>query len=554
MNKIKFKNVVAFFFYLIFFLILLKNSFSYLDPDLGWHLKVGQEIAKNKTVPSVNHYNYVFNNEDNFWVDHEWLSDYLLFLSYENLGYPFVNILFALIIVLTLIILNNFIIQEIIGDKKAIYFLLIIESLGLRAILPHSGVRIQEISVLFLTLLLIIIYFFEKRALQKTQGYYKVLFWLIPFFYLWANLHAGFLLGIVILFFYLFIKITEKITLNLKDGKMTKPLIKIFNLENKLENKNLIIFTLFAITASLSTALTPYGLKLFDFLHSYGNTAYLKIISEWLPQYYWPFIHSQLLYIGIVLIILTITLLLHKNYRDDELGKKLLSPWGIALNVLFIALAIKSKRHFPLLFVSSLPFVAIFVYSDFKLLLNTTSNKINKGLNIFIKSYLVFVFIIVSIIVTINIKVVKDPFSHFYKSYPKGATEFLKENHDKYYSDHLFNPYTWGGYLIHQYPERKLFIDGRLPQKELGDHSYIEEYKVFYSKDQDKISEKIEKYNIKLFLLEKPREIKLHWIDKKILGLKEKNFNTENNLMEYLNNKNFKIIYEDEISIIYHQE
>ncbi|MDD3711616.1 MAG: hypothetical protein PHP37_03395 [Patescibacteria group bacterium] len=554
MKTIKFRNIITFFFYLIFFLLLLKNSLAYLDPDFGWHLKVGQEIALNKKVPTINHYNYVLPINENFWVDHEWLSDYLLFLAYDNWGYIFINIFFALIIILIFLILNNFISKEIIKDPKSIYFLLIIETLGLKAMSPHFGVRIQAISLLFLSLLLIIIYYFEKKALTKKRQYYQILFLLIPLLYLWANLHAGFLLGIFLLFLYLGVKIVERILLYFQNKKIIKPLINFFNLENTLNNKNIKIFLLFALLASASTTLTPYGLKLFDFLYSYGNTAYLKIISEWLPQYYWPFMYLQLLYIGLILTGLIITLFFYKNYRNDELGKKLLTPWNIALNILFIILAIKSKRHFPLLFVSSLPFIATFVYHDFKLLLNTKNNKKNKKISVFIKCYLLILFITVSTIITISIKIIKEPFNYFHEHYPRGATDFLKENHEKYYLDNLFNSYNWGGYLIHEHPERKLFIDGRLPQKELNGHSYIEEYYTFYSEDQTKISEKIEKYDIKLFLLEKPKDIKLHWIDKKIFRLKEDDFKAKDNLVEYLNNNNFNIIYEDEISVIYYQE
>lgn len=554
MKKIKFKNIIIIFFYLIFFLLLLENSFSYLDPDLGWHLKAGEEVHLNKTVPYENYYNYVFPVEENFWINHEWLSDYLLFLTYDNWGYIFINIFFALIIVLTLIILNNFVNKKILQDNRSIYILLIIEVLAIKAMLPHFGVRIQEISVLFLLLLLIIIFNFEKRALNKNSRYFLILLWLVPLFYLWANLHAGFLLGIFILFFYLGIKIAEKIIFNFKEKKLGKTLSSFFNLENNLSNKNLKIFFIFSLLAIASTTLTPYGLKLFDFLSSYKNNAYLKMISEWLPQYYWPLKYEQLLYIGLVLTGWTITLAFYKNYKKTQHGNIFLTPWMLILNFLFIFLAIKSKRHFPLFFIVSFPFISSFFYYEFKEVLLKASQKTNKAIDLFLKTFLIIIFICVSALIVININFIHNPFNYFSQNYPKGATNFLKENHEKYFTANIFNHYTWGGYLIHEYPEKKLFIDGRLPQKKINRHSYIEEYNLFFSKKDEIIAEKIEEYQIKLFLLEKPRKMKVRWLDRKIFNLKENHIESENKLIDYLEKNNFINVYEDEISIIYYQE
>jgi hypothetical protein len=554
MNKIKFHHLIIVLFYLIFFLLLLKNSFSYLDPDFGWHLKAGEEVHLNRVVPYENYYNYVFPAEENFWINHEWLSDYLLFLAYDNWGYPFINIFFALLIVLTLIILNNFVSKKILKDNRSIYILLTIEVLALRAMLPHFGVRIQEISVLFLLLLLIIIFNFEKRALNKNSRYFLILLWLIPLLYLWANLHAGFLLGIFILFFYLGIKIAEKIVFNFKEKRLGKTLSSFFNLENSLSNKNLKIFSIFSLLAIASTTLTPYGLKLFDFLSSYKNTAYLKMISEWLPQYYWPLKYEQLLYIGLVLTGWIITLAFYKNYQKNQHGKIFLTPWMIAINLLFIFLAIKSKRHFPLFFIISLPFIASFFYHELKEVLSKGSQKTNKITDWFLKIFLISTFACVSAIILININIVRNPFNHFSQSYPRDATNFLKENHEKYFTANIFNNYAWGGYLIHEYPGKKLFIDGRLPQKEINNHSYIEEYNLFFSKEEDIISEKIKEYEIKLFLLEKPRKIKTRWLDRKIFNLKEKYIESENRLINCLEKSDFIKVYEDDISVIYYQE
>ena len=36
--------------------LILHNSFSYLDPDFGWHYAVGREIWQNQAVPHLEHH------------------------------------------------------------------------------------------------------------------------------------------------------------------------------------------------------------------------------------------------------------------------------------------------------------------------------------------------------------------------------------------------------------------------------------------------------------------------------------------------------------------
>jgi len=542
MKKIKFIKLLTILFYTLFFVIILKNSLSYLDPDFGWHLKVGEEIYMSKEVPNINHYNYVFSDSDNFWVDHEWLSNLLIYLSYNNLGYLAINIIFALIFLSILIIINNFLIKNLDNNHKLILPLFIIEVFALKGVMPHSGIRIQEISWLFLLLILIITYCFEKK-----KNNWKILLWLIPLIYLWANLHASFLLGIVILFLYLIVKITEKIILKYKN-KFTAFITKTFHFENILEKKDLFIYSIIFLLSSLTTLLTPYGIKLFEFLYVYGdNTAYLKKIAEWLPQFSYPFMYWQLFYIGITLSIWLIIFVYNKN---KERYKKILTPWNCALNLLFLILAIKSKRHFPLFFIISLPTLIYFIYTDFKNLLNFGKIK-NKLTNILIKIFLIITIILVILSISLKINFRTNAFTSFCYKYPCQAVNFLKDNQEKYVSYNLFNNYTWGGYLIYVYPEKKLFIDGRLPQKTLKNHSYIEEYYLFTSSEKEIIERKIQEYNIKLFLLSKPEKIKIKFLDKLIFRLKESDFKDSALLIFLENNPDWIKAYEDEISVIY---
>lgn len=543
MKSIKFINTLIFLFYSLFFFLLLRNSFSTLDPDLGWHLKMGQDILISKHVNYENNYNYIFSEPDNYWINHEWLSDFLLFQGYSNFGYIVINIIFALIIVVALLILNKFIIKNIVQKKEFLLFLLPLEILGVKACMPHFGVRIQELSVLFIILLFIIIYLFEKRSFEKKDKAWLILFFLVPLIYIWTNLHGGFLIGIFLLFFYLGIKLIEKIISQYQKSWLYKTLNSFLSFSNILSFKDLGIFFGFSIISAVSTLFTPYGLKLFDFLFQYKNTAYFKLITEWLPQYIYPFLYWQIIYIGVVITIIIIALI---NCRR----KKILTPWNLSIAILFIFLALKSKRHFPLLFVSTLPLISEIIYNDFKDLFQTRKTKTHW----LIKLYLILNFLVVLALCILTTNFTNDPFSSFCNRYPCEGTKFLKANL-KPEETRIFNEYAWGGFLINQYPEQKLFIDGRQPQKPFKGHSYLQEFMIFYQNDDQKRLEKINEYQINTFFISKTLPMKLTWIDKNIFGLKENNFSEDNKLLNFLNNnENWKKIYEDEISYIFKQK
>ncbi len=106
MKKNKFLIIFWIAFYLTIFAILIHNSFSYLDPDLGWHLKVGEQILKERALPETDYYTYTYGGK--FWLDIEWLSNILVYWVYSKLGNISLNILFVLLIIITLIILKLF--------------------------------------------------------------------------------------------------------------------------------------------------------------------------------------------------------------------------------------------------------------------------------------------------------------------------------------------------------------------------------------------------------------------------------------------------------------
>lgn len=536
------KNYLKYLRYFIYILItvfilqaLWLNSTSYLDNDLGWHLRVGEEIWHTKQVP---HYEqYVYPLEGRTWADHEWLTNLAMYLVFSYANYNALTFSFIVIIALTLLLITWWLKNEKFLKSTTNQWLYIgFLWFGLYSSLPHLGIRVQEITLLCFTILLILLHYFHKTNNKK------ILYFLPPLIYLWSNLHGGFMIAFLILGLWVAVHSTGKILQRYKT-----PYIDYQKLATIPQIKSVIIITIISL---LSTLFTPYGIGLYSFLSDYTNTHYLTSIVEWLPLHYYPIMYNQIFYscliISAVIITVLSTFFKFKNQQNKVITINL---WEITLVTLFFILAFKSRRHFPLFFIVSLPFILNFIQQNLQLskrYLKTTILPtifyIALGIHL----------INVNIIYYKNIRWNIQPFSNsspYCATFACKAINYLKTN-EGYQHLTIFNDYNLGGYLTYVWKEKQLFIDGRIPLHPINNQTLLEEYQDFY--DPLKTAQQLDRYEIQLVLLQKDREIKLNWLEKNFLGWKEEDFNQENHLVKYLNaNHNWKIVFEDENSVIY---
>ncbi len=519
-REIKFVNIFWVLFYFLLFGLLLRGGFSYLDPDFGWHLKVGEEIIASYQVPHANPYNYTYVGN---WVDHEWLSNAVIALIYHNLGYGFLVVLFALLIILVLVLLNYFVRYKL-GNKPPFWLMAGLQLFGVLASLPHLGLRIQELALLFIIILLIII-----ENYSKTKNW-RILILLPIIFFFWANLHASFLIGFFIIFSWLGITLFERFIVH-------KTSLHIFNVHNLVAPQQIKFFSMAALASLVVTFLTPYKLELYGFLAGYQNKAYLSLIQEWLPQYSFPFHYDQLIYLALGLSALFIYLFFKLKHKQS------LETWKIFLSFVFLILSFKSRRHFPLFFVVSFVFM-VDVFNEFFTEIKIAYANWLKGLFIFCISLAIAAQFI-------TLKMVKNPFVSFCADYPCEAVNFLKSQ-PQYVNYNIFNNYGWGGFLIYVLPERQIFIDGRLPQVKFADWTFIQEYYSFFVGDNHQ-AQKLEEYDIKLVILKtRDKDVFAKKWEKIFFKIKDSDLKAHNKLREYLETSSaWKIVYQDETAKIY---
>ena len=152
----------------------------FLDPDFGWHLRLG-ELIINHGIPFKDPFSYTMPSYNS--IDHEWLSNVLLSIGYKTIGIYGLALVSALIFVLTLFIA--------IPKKFKDYSYLPLALAG-SLMLGFVGIRTQIITWFFLSIILKVI--FDESLWKKWKFFLPLIF--IP----WVNLHGGFAVGVVVLF------------------------------------------------------------------------------------------------------------------------------------------------------------------------------------------------------------------------------------------------------------------------------------------------------------------------------------------------------------------
>lgn len=487
---------LAFLVFVFICILFFLKSFYFLDPDFGWHLRMGELILKSG-IPATDPFSYTMPSFP--FVDHEWGSNILFYLLFRVLGWLGLSIIISFIAILSIIIsfklkLKNFF---------SLPFLLAGSSLVI-----FTGIRPQVITWIFFSILITI--FLEKKYFEKLRLFLPL------FFLLWANLHAGFALGIFTYFLFLALKMYK---------------------EQKVHFIDLTLF----IFSVLATLINPYGIKLWGEVYMQMSDSSLRwIIEEWKPLFF-SFYPPLLLFLAISFFFLI-------RFRKS---------FGIFEKTLYFSLLIaglSSIRHMALWTIVALP-----IFSKSLFLFNQEAKKIKYGQERFKKAYIFFMLLVFIATLVSIFSTRKNPLIQSEEDfYPKKAVSFLKANPSP---GQVFSEYTWAGYLIWKYPEKKVFIDGRMPSwrwntETTGESKYIfKEYRDLLS-GKTRINDVAKKYNIDTVLF--PAEVKKEksFVDRLSEWFEAKSNKEEKreNIYSQLKKDGWKVVYKDDTAVIYRKD
>lgn len=160
-----------------------------VDPDLWWHVKVGESILATHHWPMTDPYSFTVSGQP--FLAYEWLGE-LLFASVARLAG--VQGLDALLIILgaAVVIALYYFATLRSGSSKAG---IVVSSVLLILATPSLSLRPQMLGYLFLICTLICLELFR-------QGKRRALWFLPPIMLLWVNTHGSWIIGLGSIFVY----------------------------------------------------------------------------------------------------------------------------------------------------------------------------------------------------------------------------------------------------------------------------------------------------------------------------------------------------------------
>lgn len=409
-------------------LIFMFSARPIVDPDFWWHLKAGEYMVQTGGIPQVDVFSAVYFGKE--WVAHEWLSEILIFGTYKLLGFGGLIVVFSLLTTVTFWIVYKRISRRVRHPMLVGGALL----LGALASAPTWGVRPHMFSFLLASVFIAVL---EAHARKPT----KKIFLLVPLMVLWANLHAGFAIGLV------FIGLTTvgvAADESLKRGwnwqkilKLLSPLVAVF------------AFCVLAVAAN------PNGVRLYSYpLETLNSPAMMKYIGEWhSPDFHQPIFQPLAL---LLLLVLSSIALAGRKVRVRDLLFLSVTGWA----------TLRSARNVPFFVLIAVPLLARYAY--YSIAGGKWARWINKretaevGAARLLKIAL-NILLLIAVPTAIAVQRVKRTTASqttvTAKTFPVAAVEHMRSVR---LPQPIYNEYGWGGYLIWKlHPDYRVHIDGR---------------------------------------------------------------------------------------------
>ncbi|MBX7136551.1 MAG: hypothetical protein K1X83_01110 [Oligoflexia bacterium] len=324
-------------------LVALSSPEFALDPGVGWHLKTGQWILENNTIPYSDP--FLAGNVARPWVSDQWLSDVVLYAVYSLQGWPFLyGFLLSVIAFNYLFIVRRGVLKATAAPLATCFAVLYAFKLGQ----IHFILR----PVVFSYLMFSLVYFrvYKLYAVLKEERVPAFDWVLVLCFLVWANLHPGFASGLLLL------------------GLLPVSILVdhfVLGTVNELPKKSLIQLSVLVFVCLLATLVNPYGYELHRSIIELGRSSYfMDLHNEWKSP---SFKEAAGLYFLGGLLTLTIPGLLF-GYRT--VGWR---AFELLMLSCFAIMSFRAIRVFPIFgIVCTLPLVqALHAFKDLALLQRT---------------------------------------------------------------------------------------------------------------------------------------------------------------------------------------
>ena len=234
----------------IYALFIVAGNRLLIDPDTMWQITVGQWILDHRAVPVTDVYSFTMRGQP--WISTQWLAQVAFAEAYAVAGWSGPVVLAASAIAATFALLTKFLTRHL-SESTAMVFV----AAALALTVPHLLARPHVLAMpVMLAWVGGLIAAADRRGAPS--------WWLLPLMALWANLHGGFVFGLVLI---------APIAL---DAVLSAA---------ATQRKSLVLhWAVFGVAAVLASCCTPYGwnsLLAARKILELGSA--LPLIMEWKP-------------------------------------------------------------------------------------------------------------------------------------------------------------------------------------------------------------------------------------------------------------------------------
>jgi NADH:ubiquinone oxidoreductase subunit K len=463
------------------FVLFAVIAYGRLDPDFGWHLMTGRYYLAHG-IPKTDFLSYTASTFS--FIDHEWLMNVMMEKLYGVGGYISLVVLFSFLWTVSFWLVTR---RKFAGVRVNSYIVLA----AVLLVLPFAGVRAVTWTVLFFAILLNLLNLWHTKVHHGQRAGLTTGF--LVLFLVLVNFHGDSPVGLAVVALSAFL----------------------------YRDRKLAVLLIFCIA---TTFINPYGVGVWvEFWRQLSDTQLHFRISEWTPIWYslhlatLPFL--VLFGVGFLWKLSTAFRTFHKNkkrsfhYGMINLLRFAQKDWRLFISIenVFFLTALSAQRNWPIFAITAIAPTAKSICTIQKALPPSDKlPKISKRGGIVIGCAM----LMFGCWQAGQLVIYSGPRE---ASYPQAIVSYLQQNPC---SGQLFNEYDVGGYLLWKLPEKKVFIDGRMPSWELsksdisfypGLHRYMDVYlKVRDDKDEVFRRMVFQKYDISCVLVGKNSSLTKH--------------------------------------------
>jgi len=413
------------------------------EPDFGWHLRTGLDLLRNGLpLPALDPYSHTM--PDWPWVEHAWLTDVTIGALYASwVGGLGVIVLFGAVAIGAWLIAAG----AAPVPRSARW---LAATLSIWVALPYLGARTQLVSWLGLAVLLRLL----SNPAWASQR------WIPLLFLVWANLHGGFVMGLVLMSM-IVCAVWAKRFLHAKWALGFPPAD-----ESGFARADLRRLILLTAVSALVTLANPYGWRLHgEIIDSLANQFMVDELQEWQPLSLTTTAGR-----GYVLYLAALGIAMGCWYRRYE-------PVRWIVWIAFLWFSLRHMRNVPVFLVVSLPLAAELTAAGI--------GRLTRFLGPAAMRYAMLAGAVVAALLLFwegpdhlhhVVQSGTNPARYFRAtSYPIEAVEWIQA-HPAQAGARLYNDYGYGGFLLWWMPEHKIFIDGRMPAWRIGERRIFQDY------------------------------------------------------------------------------